>query len=101
MMREKIEVGGYELSWSLSHVWINGADGCSVARFSPFGIDIHKSAASQVATGVACLVCTHGKPTPDEWDHFLVLVKDRFGVVIPPRARPAWLPLPSTLGELM
>jgi hypothetical protein len=68
-------------------VWVNGPDGCSVARFGRAGIDIHRPFEEQRTQG-ACLFCTHAETTYDDWKLFRQKVREFFAVTVDRRHCP-------------
>jgi len=62
-------------------VWINGATGC-VARFGANGIDIH------TRDTTACLHCTHGPTTAEDWRIFQGKMLEHYRLVIGDEHRP-------------
>jgi hypothetical protein len=67
-------------------VWVNGADGCCLARFSKFGIDIHKDVEGQTG-GEVCLDCG----TVPDWDRFVLGCLGFHGIIVEDRHRPRFL----------
>ena len=64
-------------------VWVHGADGSTVGRFSTvFGMDIHRTVTEQLAGAGQCLRCTHEKPSRKEWVEFCELMQLHYGVEI-------------------
>lgn len=52
-------------------VWVHGADGSTVGRFSKkFGVDVHTSVTDQMQGASQCLNCTHKPATPADWEMF-------------------------------
>ena len=73
-----------QVSGDGSTVWVTAADGSCVGRFSKtFGLDVHKSAAEQMAGGTQCLHCTHSPSGPDAWDVFRAQVKMHHHIEVP------------------
>ena len=73
-------------------VWVNGEDGCCIARFSWFGIDIHKNSSQQMAGGSQCLECKAGAPsTLADWAQFQAGVMRHYGIKIAKRRMPKFL----------
>lgn len=70
-------------------VWVNAGDGACVGRFSQAGVDVHHGARVQVETGRECVDCTHERPTPTDWDRF-VLAMRKLGADVA-LYRPTWL----------
>tara|TARA_Y100000034_G_scaffold128232_1_gene182489 strand:+ start:221 stop:625 length:405 start_codon:yes stop_codon:yes gene_type:complete len=66
-------------------VWVNSAQGC-LGRFSPNGVDVHKTAQGQIESGTACLDCSE---VPD-WGEFVRSMKEHHGIEIPKTYRPLW-----------
>lgn len=69
-------------------VWVNGADGCCVGRFSQYGVEIHHTAEAQMTTGDQCLDCKAGPTNLLDWEHFKVGMKSYYGVEISDKHRP-------------
>lgn len=73
-----------EVSPNGGTVWVNSADGSCVGRFSKsFGLDVHKSAAEQLASSTQCLHCTHEPAGLAAWDEFRAQVKAHHQIVVP------------------
>lgn len=65
-------------------VWVHGADGSNVGRFSRrFGIDVHRVLAEQLAGADQCLHCTHAPAGPNDWEEFRRQMKAHHNVDIP------------------
>lgn len=69
-------------------VWVNGEDGCCLARFSRFGIDIHNDAKGQVE-GEQCLQCSR---IPD-WAAFKAGCLEHHGVTVDDSHKPLVIPV--------
>lgn len=72
-------------------VWVNGADGCCIGRFSRFGIDIHRDFAAQLAGLGQCLDCTHTMPDLSDWKRFVSAMRCHYDVEIGARYMPEFL----------
>jgi hypothetical protein len=72
-------------------VWVNGTDGCCLGRFSKNGIDIHKDAAGQMASGDQCLDCKIGPTTNDDWLSFQAGMKRHYGISVDDKHMPKFL----------
>lgn len=72
-------------------VWMNGEDGCCLARFSWFGIDIHHDFATQAAGAGQCLDCKKGPTTLADWLQFQTGVLKHYGVKVAKRHMPKFL----------
>lgn len=79
-------------SWDGQTVWVNGPDGGCIGRFGRNGVDIHFDSATQITLGRQCMACTHGRPSPEDWDRFVEHMAG-VGATVPKAARPRWLPL--------
>lgn len=64
-------------------VWINGPDGSCVGRFGRMGIDLHTTATEQLNGASQCRLCTHGKPSPEDWALFRAKAAEWWNVEIP------------------
>ena len=65
-------------------VWINGADGSCIGRFSKrFGIDIHRTATAQLAGEGECIMCTHEPSDRTSWSLFIDAMRQHHGVTVP------------------
>ena len=65
-------------------VWVNGADGSCIGRFSKrFGLDVHKSATDQMAGGSQCLHCTHEPAGPAAWSQFREQMQLHYKIDVP------------------
>ncbi|UEC05487.1 hypothetical protein [Burkholderia vietnamiensis] len=76
----------YEISVSANGatLWVTGADGSCIARFSRhFGIDVHRTTAEQLAGASQCLFCTHGTAGSSEWEQFREAVQMHHGIDVP------------------
>lgn len=93
-MRSRI-VDGHEVAWDGRTVWVNsGVDGCSLARFSRAGIDVHKPASEQSLSGNPCLACRHRSGedmTLEDWSEFKALMREHHAVAVPDDAMPDYL----------
>jgi len=75
----------YEIQYSLNKekLWIHCSTGETVARYDTrFGMDIHATIDEQLKGGEQCLLCTHGKSNPEEFQTFCDKVKELWDVVI-------------------
>jgi hypothetical protein len=64
-------------------VWVNGADGASIGRFSKqFGMDVHRTSAEQLEGMGQCLACTHERAGAAEWDAFRSKMLEHHGVAL-------------------
>ena len=66
-------------------VWIHSPnDGSTVGRFSKiFGMDVHTTVSEQLQGAGQCLCCTHEPPTKYEWEHFVRLMHEHHGIIVP------------------
>lgn len=71
-------------------VWVNADDGMSIGRFSRFGVDVHRDAAGQEATGRQCLACIHDLPAHEGWEAFKSALLAHYGLAIDDSFRPAF-----------
>lgn len=71
-------------------VWVNGADGCCLAQFSRFGIDVHKDAVGQ-QSGSQCLDCKHGVPAESDWQRFRSAVLFHYGITVKEKHKPKFI----------
>ena len=62
-------------------VWVNDKEG-NIGRFGPFGVDVHRTIAEQIATGTECLACTHGPTHLPDWREFQALMQEHHGVTV-------------------
>lgn len=69
-------------------VWVNGADGMCIGRYSRFGVDVHNDAEGQVATGKQCLECVHDLPPDQAWDRFRDAMRRHWAIEIDEALRP-------------
>lgn len=72
-------------------VWVNADDGCCLARFSRFGIDIHKDFAGQTSGEGQCLECKAGPATMQDWFQFCDGMIRHYGIKIAKRHMPRFL----------
>lgn len=63
-------------------IWIHASDGSTVGRFSRFGIDLHNTVTEQMAGAPQCRLCTHGRPSEDDWALFRQKASEWWGVHI-------------------
>lgn len=80
--QDKLE---YQVQYSASKdtLWVHCSTGETVGRFSSkFGMDIHNTIKDQEKGSPQCLHCTHGKPTPEDFDLFCEKAKELWGVEI-------------------
>lgn len=65
-------------------LWVHGLDGSTVGRFSKvFGMDVHRTAAEQLAGLPQCQHCTHESPTEKDWAEFRLLMAAHHRVDVP------------------
>lgn len=89
MRRSPIDTdsNGYQVTSDGVTVWVNGPDGCSTGRFGLQGIDIHRPFEEQQTKG-ACLFCTHGLTTVEDWFLFVEKMKELYDVDVDFRHTP-------------
>lgn len=63
-------------------VWVNSGTGMCLARFGPYGIDVHRDFEDQRRTGEQCLACTHERTTLKDWWSFQTLTRRYHGIVV-------------------
>ncbi|WGK63474.1 hypothetical protein QAO71_17030 (plasmid) [Halopseudomonas sp. SMJS2] len=71
------------ISGQADTVWINGPDGSCVGRFGLMGVDLHTTVSEQMDGASQCRLCTHGKPTPEDWTLFREKASEWWNVEIP------------------
>lgn len=81
----------FEIQANGRTVWVNGADGCCIGRFSRFGVDVHRTFREQAAGMGKCLTCTHGIADEADWQIFVRAMLKHHKVPIPDSVRPHWL----------
>lgn len=65
-------------------VWVNGADGSCIGRFSKrYGIDVHRTATAQLAGEGECIMCTHAPADRAAWLVFVDAMQQHHGVSVP------------------
>lgn len=74
------DVEPYEVISNGVTVWVN-REWC-LARFGPYGIDIHRTPSEQRATGTECLFCTQGPTSFDDWKLFQQKVQELYGIEV-------------------
>lgn len=84
----------YEIEDDGRTVWINDSTGCCVARFSNFGIDIHKDYEGQMS-GKPCLDCKPGPMKLEDWKYFQEKMKDYYGIIVSDKHQPHFLKEPK------
>lgn len=59
--------------------WVNGPSGDCIGRWSPSGVDVHRSAEEQLEGRGQCLDCVpHGS-----WPYFVTSMLKHYGVEVP------------------
>lgn len=87
-----VEGVDFEVRGDGTTVWVNAADGSCVGRFSPNGLDLHRSATEQMAGAGECLDCSHGPVGEPEWRRFVDGLLAHHGIGLDEAAiRPGWL----------
>lgn len=65
-------------------VWVNGADGSCIGRFSKrFGLDVHKTSIEQFSGESQCLHCTHEPAGPSAWSEFRAQILLHYKIHVP------------------
>lgn len=72
-------------------VWVNAANGECLARFGPFGVDVHRTLAEQNEGMPECLACTHGPTTEEDWALFQTETMRHHSVSIDDSHKPTYL----------
>lgn len=67
-------------------VWIHASDGSTVGRFGRGGVDLHNTITDQMAGLPECRLCTHGRPTAEDWKLFREKVLEWWGLDVPESA---------------
>lgn len=76
-----------QISIDNNTLWVHAADGSTVGRFSKrFGMDVHTTSTAQLSGAGQCLACTHTPPTAKEWEIFIALMRQHYGVIVPVNA---------------
>ena len=83
--------GPVEILWNGSTVWVNDTFGCCIGRFSALGVDVHRSGEEQMVSGQQCLDCINDLEPVEAWMRFLTSMKRFHGVIVPPKAKPAFV----------
>ncbi|WP_069945517.1 hypothetical protein [Alteromonas macleodii] len=75
----------YLVEWSIMNdaVWIHASDGSTVGRFGRMGVDLHNTVTDQMNGAPECRLCTHGKPTTEQWQLFRDKALEWWGVDVP------------------
>ena len=75
----------YEVEWSVINdaVWIHASDGSTVGRFGKMGVDLHTTATEQLKGKPQCRLCTHGRPSVEDWELFKNKAMEWWGVEVP------------------
>ncbi len=76
-----------EIAFDGITVWVNDANGCNIARFGRFGIDVHRPLNEQATEG-QCLYCTAGEVTKEDWETFKREVLRHHGVTVTDKYKP-------------
>ncbi len=74
-------------------LWVNDGVGMCIGRFGARGVDIHRSAAEQVAGAPQCLDCIHDLPPVEAWNRFVASMAKHHAVRIGPDWKPAFVTL--------
>ena len=72
-------------------LWVNDHVGMCIGRFGARGVDVHRSAAEQVAGAPQCLDCIHDLPPVEAWDRFVSSMAKHHAVRIGPEWKPAFV----------
>lgn len=72
-------------------LWVNDHVGMCIERFGARGVDVHRSAAEQVAGAPQCLDCIHDLPPVEAWDRFVSSMAKHHAVRIGPEWKPAFV----------
>lgn len=75
-----------QFSDSKDAVWIHASDGSTVGRFGRMGVDLHNTVKEQIAGAPQCRLCTHGRPTQQDWEAFRSKAKEWWNVEVPESA---------------
>ena len=81
----------HEVTWDGRTVWVNsGNDGSNIARFTPFGVDVHTTATEQMVGTGQCHACTSepNGTTRESWDLFVAKVREHHSIEVPIKAMP-------------
>ena len=73
-------------------VWVNGPNGDCLGRFGRMGVDVHRSAAEQMAGLGECLDCTHAPVTAKDWHRFVRSMLLHYSVDLSHLAVPSFVP---------
>lgn len=84
----------HEIQADSRTVWVNGADGSNLGRFSRWGVDIHTTIAAQMNGAGQCLACTGGHTKMSDWRDFQHGMLEHHGVTVPDDAMPVFLSRP-------
>lgn len=72
-----------QLSETRNALWIHASDGSTVGRFGRMGVDLHTTISEQLEGKPQCRLCTHGRPTKEDWRLFRDKAYEWWGVVVP------------------
>lgn len=64
-------------------VWIHASDGSTVGRFGRMGVDLHNTITEMMQGMPQCRLCTHSKPSAQDWQLFRDKAKEWWGVDVP------------------
>lgn len=81
----------FETTWDGRCVWVNDHTGRSIGRFTPRGVDVHKTGPEQLASGTQCLDCFDDAEPARAWDKFVRSMQQHHGVTIPDTAKPGFV----------
>jgi hypothetical protein len=72
-------------------LWVNGPDGMCIGRFGARGVDVHRTAAEQLAGAPQCLDCIHDLPPLEAWNRFVRSMAEHHAVEIGPEWKPEFV----------
>lgn len=82
-MKNKKSFYQIQYDYNRKVVWIHCSDGSTVGRFNKYtGIDIHHSMSEQIEGKPQCKLCTHVKPSKEDWLFFVEKAKELWNVDI-------------------
>lgn len=81
----------FEITWDGRCVWINDQTGCCIGRFTPRGVDVHKTGPEQLASGTQCLDCFDDAEPARAWERFVRSMQQHHGVTVPDTAKPGFV----------
>lgn len=84
----------YEITTDGITVWVNDLEK-NIGRFGRMGIDIHQATIQKASQDGECLFCTHAVTTKEDWDTFVLKMKEFHDVEVASNFMPVRFKTPS------